>query len=94
MLFIFYILYLSELGKVPPLIENSRIKFRNDVIHKGKFASYDEASNYGETVFNYIKLIALTLKDKYGDEVLRVYDKNISDYVATKDANDKELTVS
>jgi hypothetical protein len=49
----FYFLYLSQFKTVPPVIENKRVKFRNDVIHKGHFPKHKEVMDYGKYLYNY-----------------------------------------
>lgn len=60
----FYMAYLSEFKKAPPIIENKWMEFRNRVIHKGSFPSAIETLMYGEYIYNYMIEILLDLKTK------------------------------
>jgi hypothetical protein len=75
--------YTIDRGVPPPTMSDSMKTFRNDVIHKGKIPSEDEAVRYGEVVFNVIEPILSDLKTKerscIGEvlqrHVLRLYEQ-------------------
>jgi hypothetical protein len=46
----FIIMYLLAMKKPPTLLSNNNTKFRNDVIHKGRIPTKEEAIQYGEKV--------------------------------------------
>jgi hypothetical protein len=50
----FAFLYLYETGCHPAMLSNQRVKFRNAIIHQGKFPSRDEALEYGQAVLDLI----------------------------------------
>lgn len=50
----FVLLYVSEFGSPPTLLENPNIQFRNDVVHKGTIPSRSEAMAYGQAVLDVI----------------------------------------
>ncbi|MGG3480579.1 hypothetical protein ABES21_24190 [Peribacillus frigoritolerans] len=63
----FYFLYLLEFKKAPKSIDNKWVKFRNDIIHKGKIPKQDKAKEYAEYIYHYIKNIIIELKGKNDD---------------------------
>jgi hypothetical protein len=46
----FMFLYLTEKKASPPLLPPKAVKFRNSVVHKGRFPSREEAIQFGEQV--------------------------------------------
>lgn len=58
----FYMAYLSEFKKSPPIIPNKTVEFRNGVIHKGEFPSMNDVKSYGKYVYDYIIEMLIELK--------------------------------
>lgn len=93
----YLILYLNHFsryehfGKQPEMFDEKLTKFRNDVIHKGKFPSYEEVIKYSEAVFTYIRNRLVELKDQFSDAVEIVYDKNIANYMMNNNSDGKPL---
>jgi len=63
-------IYLIEFGCSAPLISNKMIAFRNEVVHKGKIPTKEQAINYGQAVLDLIRPLLKILKEKYHDSVL------------------------
>lgn len=57
-------IFASVFKKTPPIIPNSRIKFRNSVTHKGLIPTYKEAKDYERFAFDYIFHLLDELKSK------------------------------
>lgn len=49
----FIITHVSSYGRPPLLMSNSKIEFRNDVIHRGKIPTRQEAVEYGQAICCY-----------------------------------------
>jgi len=60
----FVITYLSEFGQPPTLLSNSKVQFRNDVIHRGRIPSRQQALDYGQAVLDLIRPQLIQLRDK------------------------------
>lgn len=58
----FYFIYLAYLKSEPPMIDNKKISFRNDVTHKGYIPSEEQAKDYEKFAFEYILNILILLK--------------------------------
>lgn len=65
----FIFLYLTEFGMSPTLLSNRNVHFRNEVIHKGKIPTRQEALAYGQAVLDVVRPILKEIKDKYRDGV-------------------------
>lgn len=87
----YLILYLNYFKRPPIMFDEKLIKFRNNVIHKGKFPTYNEVIKYSEAVFTYIKDHLIELKEHYKEALEIVYDKNVTNYIVGNDVNGKYL---
>jgi hypothetical protein len=65
----FIFLYTIENKKLPTLLSNTQIKFRNKVIHKGYIPEKKEAIDFGNAVLQIIRPILQDLKIHYKDQV-------------------------
>ncbi|MBS0587076.1 MAG: hypothetical protein JSS37_03780 [Proteobacteria bacterium] len=65
----FIFLYTLEFGQSPILLNDCKIKFRNEVIHKGKIPSRSEAIHYGQAVLDILRPILNETKQKYPNGV-------------------------
>lgn len=65
----FVFLYTSEIGSTPTLLSTKHATFRNDVIHKGKIPTIEEAMSYGQGALDVIRPILEITKKKYPDGV-------------------------
>jgi hypothetical protein len=68
----FLFLYLFETKRAAQFISNKFTEFRNEVIHKGKICSYDEAVEYGGYVMNIINSVTAELRAADNESVGRV----------------------
>jgi hypothetical protein len=74
----FIFLYLLEFKKIPLTLKEDMVKFRNNVIHKGTFPSYEETLIYGEEVYKVMREIILDLKNSCQELILkRLSDRTI-----------------
>ncbi len=90
----FIFLYTSEFGIPPKLLIdfiNSRSSFRNDVIHKGKIPSRQEAVKYGQAVLDVIRPILRETKEKYPNGVNKTKLQHLDQCRRT---NDKDQPVT
>ncbi len=60
----FVITYLSEFGRSPSVLNNDKVRFRNDVIHRGKIPSRQQAMEYGQAVLDVMRPQLIQLRDK------------------------------
>jgi hypothetical protein len=60
----FVITYLSVFGQSPNVLSNKKVQFRNDVIHRGKIPSRQEALEYGQAVLDIIRPELIRLRGK------------------------------
>lgn len=63
--------YLIENSNHPKLLPDKSVKFRNEVVHKGKIPTKPEAIEYGEIVLEIITPVLEKLKAKYQEQVLK-----------------------
>jgi hypothetical protein len=73
----FIFLYLLEEKKTPPLLSENSVKFRNDVVHKGKIPSKDEAISYGEEVLGLVTPLLRDLKAKHSEHVGKSVSRHV-----------------
>ncbi len=81
----FIFLYLNDFGKSPQLLSNSRTEFRNEVIHKGKIPTREEAIEYGQAVLDIIRPILQQVKEKYPKGVDRTISLHLAQSINEKD---------
>lgn len=65
----FIFLYCKSFSKSPTLLHQKQVKLRNDVVHKGKIPTREEAVAYGESVLNVIMPILKRVKSDFPDGV-------------------------
>lgn len=70
-------LYLIDNGQPAPALSGGLIKFRNDVIHKGKIPTKDEAIGYGQAVLDIVAPALAALKAKYPDHLDTIVTRHI-----------------
>jgi len=68
----FIFLWAFCLGESPQLLSNPQISFRNDVIHKGKIPTKNEAIKYGDAILETLRPKMRLLQQKFSDEVQKV----------------------
>lgn len=65
----FIFLYLQTFGKRPSLLDNAKVSFRNDVIHKGKIPNRDGALEFGQAVLDVVRPIMEQTKERFPNGV-------------------------
>lgn len=87
----FIFIHLLETGSKPTLLKSKLINFRNDVIHKGKIPSRDEAVEYGQAVLDIIQPLIKKLRENHSNSI----DNAIAHHVfSTRHLSDDALAVS
>lgn len=74
----FAFLYLVENATPPQLLPDAMTKFRNDVIHKGKIPTRQEAVTYGQEILNLIVPVLKALKAEYSELIGKIVGQHIS----------------
>jgi hypothetical protein len=69
--------YLSKFKTMPPLLHNKQVEFRNDVIHKGYFPSYEETIDFGEIILELMFEIVFKLKQECETGIQKVIQYGI-----------------
>jgi len=87
----FILLYMVAHGSTPPLLSNSNVEFRNDVIHRGKLPSKTEALSYGNDVLNVIRPILRILRKNYKESAMKVVAQYLSE-CRSKYENDQSVS--
>jgi len=65
----FIFLYLLEFKKCPPLLKNKKTEFRNKVIHRGYFPTFDEVLEFGEETLKIMFEILIDLRRNCKDAI-------------------------
>lgn len=73
----FLFLWASEFGEVPQLLSSHNAGFRNNVIHKGKIPTKEEALEYGNTVLAIIRPKIVQLRSKCDEQINEVTIEHI-----------------
>ena len=68
----FIFLWASQLGAKPTLLSRAMVEYRNDVIHKGKIPTKDEAMKYGDAVIGAIIPLAKVLRERFPEQISKV----------------------
>jgi hypothetical protein len=74
----FIFLYTTEFGKSPRLPNEKNTKFRNDVIHKGKIPTLEEAVDYGQALLDVVRPILRDVKEKYPKGVEKTIELHLA----------------
>ncbi len=65
----FYFLYSLHFNELPCFLDKHKVALRNQVVHKGKLSTKEEALDFGKYVFDYIKSILHKLREKHPDNL-------------------------
>lgn len=87
----FIFLHLQETGSKPTLLSNHKVKFRNEVIHKGKIPDRVQAIDYGQAVLNVVRPLLKRLKDEYDEAVQTATHHHL---INTRNPADDDVAVS
>ncbi|HGY9592210.1 TPA: hypothetical protein ACOJP0_005076 [Vibrio harveyi] len=80
--------------KIPPQLSNKCIKFRNEVIHKGKIPSRIEAIEYGEAILTVISPVLKVLVEKYDPQILELMREQLNAIDLKLDVGKSRSTMS
>lgn len=69
--------YLMENGEPPPLLKPKLIAFRNDVMHKGRIPTREQAVDYGQSALDIMVPILEDLKGRYTEHVSAVVSQHV-----------------
>ena len=69
----FISLFYKTTNKMPTLMQNAQISFRNDVTHKGLFPTEEKTYEYALCVANYIKNNITEISDRFGFDYRGLY---------------------
>jgi hypothetical protein len=68
----FIFLWASSFNARPSLLGNAQVSFRNDVVHKGRIPTKEEAIAFGDSVLNVLRTNMLALCEQLPDSVQQV----------------------
>lgn len=68
----FIFLYTIQFKKSPSILNNKQVEFRNNVIHKGYFPTFDETILYAQETFNLMFEILNVLKSSCEESIEKV----------------------
>ncbi len=68
--------HLIDTGQKPEILNNKSVKFRNDVIHKGKFPDRIETINFAKLVTNCANPILKILKSNEYSDIINIMTMN------------------
>lgn len=90
----FVFLWASNFGKPPELLSNATVHFRNEVIHKGKIPTREEALRYGNSVLDLLRPKMLALRERFSEEVQKAIFYHLRDCRSDSDHNKSVSTIS
>lgn len=73
----FVFVYLLEEKCLPALLSTKRVAFRNNVIHKAKIPTKNEAIAYGSEVLNLVAPVLRDLKDRHSEHVQKAVTRHV-----------------
>jgi len=81
----FVFLWASNFNDAPDILSNPQVSFRNDVIHKGRIPTRDEAIQYGDSVLNVLRPKMLAMLAKFPEEISKVTFYHLRDCCSDAD---------
>lgn len=75
----FLFLWTNTFAEIPELLSNKDTKFRNEVIHKGKIPTKEEALSFGNNVLKIIRPKIKQLQSLFAKEISSIIFKHIRD---------------
>jgi hypothetical protein len=73
----FVLLYTSEFAHAPTLLGTTRAAFRNDVVHKGRIPTQQEATDFGQAVLDVVRPLLRKAKEKYPNGIRKTIFEHI-----------------
>jgi len=89
----FIFLWIYCIGEMPDLPSRKQNEFRNDVIHKGKIPTKEEALIYGNEILKVVRPKIKLIQEKYPDEVRKEVFCHLHDVRKGSDSNLKTATM-
>lgn len=92
----FVIAYLLENKTAPNILPQRKVEFRNDVIHKGKVPSKEEAIDFGKTILDLIFPVHNEITIKYDDfvkELMRRQTNDAKEKIKKTQLNEKSAEI-
>lgn len=90
----FIFLWAHHFSEPPSLMSNSLVTFRNDVVHKGKIPTRDEAIKYGDAVLGIFRPMLSALRSRFPEEVQKVTFYHLRDCRSELDDGRTVSTIS
>jgi len=90
----FIFLWASFFKEVPAILSNEQVKFRNDVIHKGKIPTRDEAVKYGNVILEVLRPKIRMLQEKLPKEVNKAIFYHLRNRLSNADKGKQISTMS
>ncbi|MEX8502038.1 MAG: hypothetical protein AB3X41_03215 [Leptothrix ochracea] len=81
----FSLMWATQFNKLPKLPSNNNYKFRNDVIHKGRIPTKEEAINYGEDILHILQEGINALRKQFPIEVKEIVFFHVRDSAHNSD---------
>ena len=81
----FIFLWASNVGSAPKLLSDKQTAFRNNVIHKGKIPTKEEAIKYGNSVLEALRPKMLIIQNTFAEEVQKIVFYHLRDSRAGAD---------
>jgi hypothetical protein len=90
----FVVSYCLESNNAPILLSEKDASFRNNVVHRGKIPTHNEAFQYGEKILNVIRPILRFLKTNYEIGIFKVLDEYIRESMGSIENTMKSTLIS
>ncbi len=81
----FVFLWASNFDESPELLSNTQVSFRNEVIHKGKIPTREEAIRYGNSVLGVLRPKMHEIREHFSEEVSKVTFYHLRDCCSDSD---------
>lgn len=89
----FNVVYMLKNESIPPALNDQSSKLRNDVAHKGKIPSRDEANDCGEEILSIIVPILSNLRTNF-KVAIETCDKDLLDELRKEVPNDADIVLN
>lgn len=90
----FIFMWASHFKESPLLLHQDMVKFRNEVIHKGKIPSRAEALKYGEAVLDVLRPKIKKVNDTFSEQALNSTFRHLETSVGKADGQQRIATMS
>ncbi len=90
----FVLLWAATFKALPALLNTTRVSFRNDVIHKGKIPTREEAVAFGKAVLAIVRPNMLTLRERLSEAVQQVIFFHLRDAQLTGGSQQSTMCLS